>query len=173
MLFSTKVKSRLHGLENKIIADIMRCFRKHFRYQWIIKNLFPGGWMKLRVSQLNKVPMRLKRGQKKNPIKIHCSYFANANATRLWAPHPSVYPTQLQPAADSFSTLCQRWELSRKAMSSWWVGLQQGVWCHSSPGASWGSTPLCSSLARVRSWLDVMRGHAPPQYLNRTVSSES
>ncbi|KAK5925911.1 hypothetical protein CgunFtcFv8_021525 [Champsocephalus gunnari] len=60
-------------------------------------------------------------------------------------------PTQLQPAADSFSTLCQRWELSRKAMSSCSVGRQQGAWwcSHTSPG----STPLCSRLLSVRSWL--------------------
>lgn len=84
-----------------------------------------------------------------------------------------VQPTQPQPAADSFSTLCQRCELSRKAMSSWWVGRQQGALCSSSPGAGWGSIPLSCRLVSVRSWLERAWGHVPLQYLNKTVSSES
>lgn len=80
--------------------------------------------------------------KKKNPITLIDSGEWTEFITLILAnkmppgPDSAVYPTQLQPAADSFSTLCQRCELSRKAMSSWWVGLQQGIWCHRSPDAS-------------------------------------
>ncbi len=84
---------------------------------------------------------------------------------------PRLYPIQTHAAAESFSaTLCQRWWLSRKAMSSWCVGRQQGWWCQ---WPVYWRTPLCRRLVSVRSWLDARRGQVPLQYLNSTVSSES
>lgn len=82
-------------------------------------------------------------------------------------------PTQVQAAADNCSTLCQRWVLSRKARSSWWVGRQQGALCQLSPGRGGGSAPRSRRLVRVRSWLDRTKGQLPLQYLKSTVSSES
>lgn len=74
LLFSMKVKSRLHSLVIQIIADILRFFRK--AYLISIINQFPGGWMKLSLTTIESSFEA--QEQKKNPI-VTTAYLLKRN----------------------------------------------------------------------------------------------